>query len=174
MPADETQGYASDDQAVSSLSFEDLYRDYATDVLRVAYFYLGDREKAEDITQDVFVKLMTNKPILQQGREKAWLLKVALNCCRDYWRGSWFKRVVIGHPAFELIPAPDAINPIADSQALIEAVNHLPDQFKDVVLLHYYQGYGITEIAEILGVAEGTVSSRLSRARKRLEDELKE
>ena len=64
-------------------NFEELYAQYATDVLRVCYFYLGDRQKAEDVCQDVFVRLMVNAPQLEDGREKAWLLKIALNRCRD-------------------------------------------------------------------------------------------
>ena len=60
-----------------------------------------------------------------------------------------------------------------EKRELKEAVRRLPPAFRDVVLLHYYQGMGITEIAGILGVPEGTVSSRLSRARKRLEEDLK-
>ena len=51
------------------LSYEELYEKYATDVLRVSYFYLGDRQRAEDVCQDVFVRLMTNAPDLQEGRE---------------------------------------------------------------------------------------------------------
>ena len=86
--------------------FARLYDQYATDVLRVCYFYLSDREKAEDVCQDVFVRLMTTHPLLQPGREKSWLLKVALNRCRDLWRGAWLKRVILGGPTFELIPAP--------------------------------------------------------------------
>ncbi len=155
------------------LSFDDLYRLYATDVLRVSYYYLGNREQAEDVTQDVFVRLITNRPVLEQGREKAWLLKVALNRCRDIWRGSWFKKVVLGHPAFEVFPAPDEIGTAADRYALAEAVNRLRPEFKEVVLLFYYQGFSVTEIAAMLEIAEGTVSSRLSRARSKLQEELK-
>ena len=59
------------DRPSGSLSFEELYERYATDVLRVAYYYLGNRELAEDVTQDVFVKLITNSPSLEPGREKA-------------------------------------------------------------------------------------------------------
>ncbi len=157
----------------SSADFSELYDLYATDVLRVSYYYLGDRQKAEDVTQDVFVRLLTARPQLEQGKEKAWLLKVALNRCRDLWRGAWFRKVILGHPAFELFPAPDEIGPLADSAALAEAVNRLPAGFKEVVLLHYYQGYGVTEIASMLEIAEGTVSSRLSRARIQLKKELK-
>ena len=153
--------------------FEELYERYATDVLRVCYFYLGDRQKAEDVCQDVFVRLMTTSPQLQEGREKAWLLKVALNRCRDLWRGAWLKRVVLGSPAFERVPAPDEIDSLADRQEIMQAINQLPTAFKEVILLHYYQGYGISEIAEMMELPEGTISSRLSRGRKKLESILK-
>ena len=154
-------------------TFEELYERYATDVLRVCYFYLGDRQKAEDVCQDVFVRLITTSPTLQEGREKAWLLKVALNRCRDLWRGAWLKRVVLGSPAFELVPAPDEIDSLAEKQEIMQAINQLPATFKEVILLHYYQGYGISEIAEMMELPEGTISSRLSRGRKKLETILK-
>ena len=154
-------------------TFEELYERYATDVLRVCYFYLGDRQKAEDVCQDVFVRLITTSPTLQEGREKAWLLKVALNRCRDLWRSAWLKRVVLGSPAFELVPAPDEIDSLAEKQEIMQAINQLPATFKEVILLHYYQGYGISEIAEMMELPEGTISSRLSRGRKKLETILK-
>lgn len=156
-------------QADSSLYFAELYERYATDVLRMCYFYLADRQKAEDVCQDVFVRLITTNPELQEGREKAWLLKVAMNRCRDLWRGAWLKRVVLGSPAFELVPAPDEYGQMADQQAMMAAINQLPGMFKEVILLHYYQGYGISEIAEMMELPEGTISSRLSRGRKKLE-----
>lgn len=149
--------------------FARLYDQYATDVLRVCYFYLSDREKAEDVCQDVFVRLMTTHPLLQPGREKSWLLKVALNRCRDLWRGAWLKRVILGGPTFELIPAPDEFSRRDDQQAMMAAINQLPATFKEVILLHYYQGINIAEIAQMLELPEGTISSRLSRGRKKLE-----
>ena len=149
--------------------FARLYDQYATDVLRVCYFYLSDREKTEDVCQDVFVRLMTTHPLLQPGREKSWLLKVALNRCRDLWRGAWLKRVILGGPTFELIPAPDEFSRRDDQQAMMAAINQLPATFKEVILLHYYQGMNIAEIAQMLELPEGTISSRLSRGRKKLE-----
>ena len=154
--------------------FEALYEKYANDVLRVSYFYLGDRQQAEDVTQDVFVRLLTSNPDLEEGREKAWLLKVALNRCRDLWRAAWVKRVVLGSPAMELTPAPDQMEDRLERQELLAAIRRLPADFRDVILLHYYQGYGIAEIAQMLRVPEGTISSRLSRGRKKLEEILKE
>ena len=152
--------------------FERLYTQYADDVLRVAYFYLGDKQKAEDVCQDVFMRLLTRTPEIQEGHEKAWLLKVALNRCRDLWRAAWVKRVVLGSP-FECIPAPDEIAQRTEKTDLMEAVSKLNPTFKEVILLHYYQGFGISEIAQMLDLPEGTISSRLSRARKKLETMLK-
>ena len=78
--------------------FEELYAQYADDVLRMAYFYLADKQKAEDVCQDVFVKLYTRGEAIAPGCEKAWLLRVTVNCCRDLWRSAWLKRVVLGAP----------------------------------------------------------------------------
>lgn len=168
-----SQSVQISDRSSGSMSFDQLYELYATDVLRVSYYYLGNREMAEDVTQDVFVKLIVNKPFLEQGKEKAWLLKVALNRCRDLWRSSWIKKVVLGHPGFECFPAPDEIGQITDRHSLTEAVSRLKPEFKEVVLLFYYQGFTVTEISDMLQIAEGTVSSRLSRAREKLQKELK-
>ena len=154
--------------------YEELYEKYATDVLRVSYFYLGDRQRAEDVCQDVFVRLITNAPQLEEGREKAWLLKVALNRCRDLWRGAWVKRVVLGSPAFEMIPAPDDTDRRDDEEVVMKAVHSLPAAFRETILLYYYQGYDISEISQMLDLPEGTISSRLSRARKKLEEILKD
>ena len=158
---------------ISQLGFEDLYTLYATDILRVAYYYLGNKQQAEDITQEVFIKLITTQPQLVKDHEKAWLLKVTLNKCRDHWRSAWVKKIVLGHPRFELFPDKDRIESMTESRALAESVNGLPAIFKEVVLLFYYQGYSITEISELLAISEGTVSSGLSRARKRLENAMK-
>ena len=167
------QTQMSQGEARSTATFDELYSRYATDVLRVCYFYLGDRTRAEDVCQDVFVKLLMTKPELSEGKEKAWLLKVALNRCRDLWRSAWVKRVCLGHPGLELIPGEDEISQREEKQALMEAVNRLPAGFREIVLLHYYQGYGIVEISNMLDIPEGTVSSRLNRARKKLSETLK-
>ena len=84
--------------AAPAVNIETLYEQYANDVLRVCYFYLNDRFLAEEVCQDTFVRLMTSGTQLEPGHEKAWLLKVALNRCRDLWRSGWVKRVVLGSP----------------------------------------------------------------------------
>ena len=90
------------------MSIETLYERYADDVLRVCYFYLNDRYLAEEVCQDAFVRLMTSETRLKAGHEKAWLLKVALNRCRDLWRSGWVKRVVLGSSVVRIsFPAED-------------------------------------------------------------------
>lgn len=161
-------GKTPEGRPVSDEDIALLYERYGTDVLRVSYFYLGNREQAEDVTQDVFVRLMETRPMLYPGSEKAWLLKVALNRCRDLWRSSWHKRVLLGSKVLEIIPDDDHIDNRLEKQALMQAVNALPAPEREVFLLFYYQGYNTQQTAEILGTPEGTVSSRLSRGRQKL------
>ena len=141
----------------------------------MAYFYLADRQKAEDVCQDVFVKLYTRGEAIAPGREKAWLLRVTVNCCRDLWRSAWLKRVVLGAPTLDIMPAQEeSIEQREEKAELMRAIQKLPAPFKETILLHYYQDMGISEIAQMLNLPEGTISSRLSRARKKLESLLKE
>ena len=159
----------------SGAQFERLYELYADDVLRMAYFYLADRQKAEDVCQDVFVKLLTHGDAIEPGKEKAWLLRVTVNCCRDLWRGAWLRRVVLGAPALEVIPSQEeTVEQREEKAELMRAIQRLPAAFRETILLHYYQGLGISEIAQMLHLPEGTISSRLSRGRKKLEAILKE
>lgn len=156
------------DEAFSAW-FDALYTRYASDIIRVSYFYLGDRGKAEDVCHDAFVSLFVNRPALEPEHEKTWLLKVAMNRCRDIWRSAWVRRVISGSPAFEMIPAPDTLGKHMEKAEVLQAVHSLPADFREIFILYYYQGYGISEISGILNLPEGTISSRLSRGRKKLE-----
>ena len=156
------------DEAFSAW-FDALYTRYASDIIRVSYFYLGDRGKAEDVCHDAFVSLFVNRPALEPGHEKTWLLKVAMNRCRDIWRSAWVRRVISGSPAFEMIPAPDTLGKHMEKAEVLQAVHSLPADFREIFILYYYQGYGISEISGILNLPEGPISSRLSRGRKKLE-----
>lgn len=150
------------------------YERYATDVLRVSYFYLGDRQKAEDVMQEAYIRLMSNIRRVDREKVKQWLLKVALNLCRDVWRSNWAKRVLLGSPKLEMVPGDNEIDRRTEKQALLEAVHALPAPTREVFLLFYYQGYKAEEIAEMTGAAVGTVCSRLTRGRRQLKEILKE
>ncbi len=148
---------------------ESLYIKYAKDVLRVSYFYLGDVQQAEDVMQEVFVRLLTNKPPLEKGKEKAWLLSVAFNLCRDIWRSGWAKRVFSASDKLMFYPDENSeVENLADKAALMQALHSLSPALKETMLLYYYQSYTIDEIAQILHSTSGTIASRLSRGREKL------
>ncbi len=154
--------------------FEALYSRYGNDVLRMSYFYLRDRQRAEDVTQEVFLRLLMKNPDLPPGREKSWLLKVAMNRCRDVWRSTWVRRVVLGEGILERKRVSDRTEAFVQREELLDALERLTPSLKEAILLYYYQGYGVEEMAGLLGIPMGTVSSRLSRAREKIGEFLKE
>lgn len=156
---------------LSRLSFEEIYDQYATDILRVAHFYLKDQQKAEDVCQETFVKLISKNPNIEAGKEKTWLLKVAINQCRDMLKSSWNKRIELGDEQLSNIPAPSNENSELHEELII-AIQKLPAKFKEIIILYYYKGYGIAEISHILSISIGTVSSRMARARAKLHEML--
>ena len=164
----------SDETNMNEL-FERLYTQYADDVLRVAYFYLGDKQKAEDVCQDVFMRLLTRTPEIQEGHEKAWLLKVALNRCRDLWRAAWVKRVVLGSP-FECIPAPDDMDSRIDDMMLREILNGflggLQEEKRNLFIRRYWYLDSIADIAERFALSESKVKTTLFRCRRQLREHL--
>ena len=148
--------------------FETLYTRYANDIIRVSYFYLADRGKAEDVCHDAFMALYTKRPELEEGKEKAWLMKVAVNRCKDIWRSAWIRRVISGSPVLEMVPDQQSIDKHLEGQEVLAAVHALPPEVREVFILYYYQGFSQAEIADITGTTQGTVSSRLFRGKQKL------
>lgn len=165
-------------QEKSGIDIDRLMRQYGSIVLRQAYFYLKDRHKAEDVCQEVFLRMYKKQPQLpDEQSEKAYLLRVTINLCKDVLKSAWHRRVT---PMIEGYDAPHpSMGPEADAvqneekQMLYRAVLDLPDIYKDVVLLFYYHDLPTGQIAKILGIPEVTVRTRLMRARNRLETSLK-
>ncbi len=143
-----------------------LFEEYADDVYRLALSYLHNRQDAEDICQSVFLKLMGHKKPLDAGKEKAWLLTCAANACKDHLKSFWRKHVVA---LDEGIPFSGE-----EDKALWAAVNALPPKYRVVVHLYYYEGYQQGEIAEILKISKTAVQTRMSRARNKLKEVLRE
>lgn len=146
---------------------------YQPELLRVCYFYLTDRMLAEDAVQETFMRVWRKLDSYHDdGREKAWIYRIAVNVCRDVQRTGWFRRMLpTGDP--QLFPQENAALP-EETIALNMAIHDLPLRLREVVLLHYYQNFTLTEIAEILGVSQPAVSDRLKRAKKRLREALRE
>lgn len=145
-----------------------LVRQYAPAVYRLAYARTGCRADAEDVMQEVFLRMVRARPDFDsEAHAKAWLFRVASNCANDLFRLPWRRREV---PLEEGMPAPEAPEPGGVTQAVLS----LPARYRIPIHLFYYEGYSMAEIAGIIGRSEGTVKSRLFRARKLLRDKLKE
>ncbi len=137
-------------------------------VYRLALCRLGSRADAEDVYQDVFLRLLRDSTEFRDSEHlKAWLLRVTLRCCIDLRRSAWWKRTAPMEAAADTA-APE--NETDDS--LWQAVRALPDELRTVVWLFYVEGCGTDEIAQIVHCRPATVRTRLHRARAKLKTEL--
>lgn len=145
----------------------DAVNKYSDTVFRVAFQYTKDRADAEDIVQEVFLKLYKKKPALDTEESlKAWLIRVTVNRSKDFLRAA--KRRNATKLYCEPTVLPNAFNEV------FEALFKLPERDRDALYLHYYEGYTAREIAGILGGSERAVTKRIARAREKLKDFLKE
>ena len=142
-----------------------LFHRYRDDVYRLAVNYTRNAAEAEDVCQTVFLKLLEN-PDITPGKERAWLMQVTVNTCRDILRSAWWKRTV----PLETLGCTSREN--VDETALV--LQKLPPKYRVVLYLHYYEQYTTAEIAGLLRIPTGTVSTRLRRGREQLKAMLKE
>ena len=141
---------------------------YADMVLRLCAVSLKNTADAEDVFQTVFLKYTLSNQIFETAEhEKAWLIRVTVNCCRDLLKNLFRKRTV----SLEEI-AEYSVQPASEQSAVLEAVRSLPQKYREVVYLHYYEGYTAPEIAGILHQNPNTVYTHLSRARELLKEML--
>lgn len=140
---------------------------YADTVRRICLVHLKNYADTEDIFQTVFVKyLLHTAPFASPEHERAWVIRVTINACRDLLR-SVFRRRTVPLDRVAERPAPPE-----EHRAVLQAVQNLPAAYRDVVYLHYYEGYTAPEIAQILGKNVNTIYTRLTRARGLLREAL--
>lgn len=141
---------------------------YSDMVLRLCMVNLKNSADAEDIFQTVFLKYaLQAKPFESPEHEKAWLIRVTINACRDLMKSFFHSRTV---PLEEV--AEYATEATAEQYAVMEAVWSLPKQYRDVIYLHYYEGYTAPEIAGILKRNPNTVYTHLTRGKELLKEAL--
>ncbi len=137
-------------------------------VLRLAYSYLKTREDAEDIVQDTLIRLMQSEEIFESEEHmRAWMLKVAANLCKDYLKSSRHQKEVTISEEYE--EGAEAEFTTGEHNEVMEAVMSLPEKYRSVIHLYYFEEYATKEIAEILGKKETTIRSLLKRGREKLE-----
>lgn len=145
------------------------FSQYGKMVLRIAFQNTGNMTEAEDITQDVFLKLMKEeRSFTDEEHVKAWLIRVAINQCRDYVKSSRFrKNVAFTEENLESDYFTEDSFSMQDRQVFVE-LGKLPSKYRNVLYLYYVEEYTIPEIAKLLSAKENTVSSWLKRAKKKL------
>ena len=142
-------------------TIERLVQKYSSMVLQIAYQYSFNKSEAEDITQEVFIKLFQNlKKIKNKNHIKAWLIRVTINLSIDYNRNYWNKNTTSLDDSYKYFDE--------ETKDVFNELKKLTPEFRNIIYLYYYQGYKISEISEILSMNQNTVSSYLNRARKEL------
>ncbi len=150
---------------------DEWIRAYEKDLLRICCLYLRDWSMAEDAVQETFLKAYKQMDTFRgDSHEKTWLTRIALNQCRDMRRSAWY-RFVDPRVSIDRLPAVSP-PPSAEHLALTTAIAKLRPKDMEVVLLYYYEGYRMKEIAQMLHITEAAVSIRIRKAKEKLKDEL--
>lgn len=134
---------------------------YANCIYRIAFSRLKNKSDAEDVVQDVFMKYIANQDKFHdETYRKAWLIRVAINCTNSLLRSSWFKRTT---ELKEDIPVE-----VTEKSDIYHYVLKLPEKYRIVIHLFYFEELSVKEIASMLQISESVVKTRMHRARKEL------
>ena len=136
-------------------------------VFRISLSYLGNTYDAEDVVQEVFMKLyITTKHFATDDHVRYWLIRVTINTCKNLLRSSWKTKNV----AFDQVTVPVAAFEHSEQEDLYQAVMELPEKYRTVLYLYYYEELSTKEIARLLKITVTSVTTRLSRARDQLKE----
>ncbi|KRE46414.1 sigma-70 family RNA polymerase sigma factor [Paenibacillus sp. Soil522] len=144
----------------------ELVHRYADMMMRIAFTYLKNSADAQDICQEVFTKIVKRQPAFKQAEhEKAWIIRVTINACKDALRSPWKKLFT---------PIGDKDYPIQneENKQVVACVLELPKKYRIVLYLYYFESYSTAEIAGLLRRNESTVRTQLKRARELLKTSL--
>jgi RNA polymerase sigma-70 factor (ECF subfamily) len=154
---------------VEEREFNAAVGQYQDMVYRVALHYFGVAADAEDAVQEVFLRLYTRSSgFIEEEHLRLWLLRVTINVCKDALKSPWHRRRV----SLEAVPEPVFEQP--EQAALYREVMALPERYRTVLDLFYYEELSVKEVASLLGVNASTVTTRLSRGRAKLKEHLAE
>ncbi len=152
---------------------EALYRRYADKMYRVAWTYAKDDDEACDVLQDGFINVFRNlKKFKMQGSFEGWIRRIIINKALEHYRAKKRKEEVIQDYHHDRETSVNEILSKLNAQEIIKQVNTLPEKAAMVLKLYAIEGYAHQEIAEMMGISEGTSKSQLNRARSLLKDKL--
>lgn len=159
-------GKATDDIRAERLTR--LVHAHQATLMNLCYMYLRDHELAKDAVQETFLKAYRAIDALEgEDGARAWLTKIALNTCRDMKRSAWHRHLNRSVTP-EDIPCAAEEGAYPDALELADAIMRLPDKYKEVILLHYFQDMPLKDIAPVVGITKSMVSRRISKARAML------
>ena len=144
----------------------ELFEQHKDMVYRLSLSYLGNPYDAQDVSQEVFLKLIRWIDRIKAGSERAWLTKVTVNCCKNL-------RTSYDRCHTQELTETDAVSQ-PEEGSLAETLMALPKDYRIVVYLYYYEEYSTKDIAKLLHISQSTVTTRLHRARQQLRERLKE
>ncbi|WP_297521359.1 sigma-70 family RNA polymerase sigma factor [uncultured Clostridium sp.] len=150
-----------------TIQVDEILDEFSNMVYRLAFSRTKNLHDAQDITQDVFIKLMSYKKNFESDEHlKSWLIRVTINSSKNLLTSAWFRKTA---------PLEDnLVTHIKEDSEVYKYVLDLPRKYRTVIHLFYYEGFKTQEIADILEVKEGTIRSQLNRARNILRDNIKE
>ena len=155
------------------IDVEQAVEEHADMVYRLALLKTGQPADADDVFSEVFLRLVKYRHKIKSAEHlKAWLLRVTINCCHRHQSSAW-RRKVFSMETYGR-EEPEQLQAFPSESPVFQAVQALPQAYRDVVQLYYFEQYTVRETASILGRPEGTVKSLLSRARGQLKDFLQE
>lgn len=174
-PDPASQGAGEPSAALPLTVTDEVVRYYSPMIYRIALTKTKSSHDADDIFQEVFLKLaMREQPFETEEHRKAWLIRVTVNCCNSHFTAPWRKNVTAMEDVLlEQIPdeQEDGLSK-QEREDVYAQVLRLPEQMREVILLFYYEEMSVREIAETVGTSEVNVKKRLSRARQKLKLEL--
>lgn len=157
---------------------EKLISDYSKSLTRLCYMMLKDAQLAEEAAWETLYKAYKGYSRFRgDSSEKTWITQIAINVCKSYMRKASFKEITgSNYISLAYASEDEAVAEFRseESVALLNEVYALPDKYKQVILLRYYQQLSVSEIAKILKEKENTISVRIRRAHALLKDALKE
>ncbi|MBQ6290137.1 MAG: sigma-70 family RNA polymerase sigma factor [Clostridia bacterium] len=156
----------------SRLEIDRLMDQYGSSLLRMSALYLKDADLARDAVQDTFIKAYRHMNDYRGGSsEKTWLTSICINVCRDMLRTAWFRH----QSRIDMDTLPEnAADFVFPDNTVLNEVMRLPSKLREVVLLRYYEGLKLKEVASALQLSEGKVRFRLNKAGEILRVRLKE
>ena len=145
--------------------FESIYNRNVDTVYRICYIYMKNKTDAEDMTQNTFIKYLKYTPSFESlEHEKAWFIVTATNNCKNHFK-TWWHRNTYLNDEFEVAKKDE-------TDETLSLVLNLPNKYKQVIYMYYYEGYSTVEISKLLNTKESTIRTHLLKGRQLLKDKI--